>query len=196
MAALAVAGCGAGGRTARDSVAAEPPSAPAPDAQRTQDLVPLTTAQAARMANRIALVVARGSRVIEGAPGTPFTRTTFAVQDVLKGELPRRIVLQVIGGRLGNRIVESPVPAFTPSSRYVLFLGRDNRVGPTIIPQAVLNGRRAASACSARARAGRRGHWARGRAWTTCCSRSGATCARPEARHDATSPHPRARSGR
>jgi hypothetical protein len=120
-------------------VAAEPPSAPAPDAQRTQDLVPLTTAQAARMANRIALVVARGSRVIEGAPGTPFTRTTFAVQDMLKGELPRRFVLQVIGGRLGNRIVESPVQAFTPSSRYVLFLGRDNRVGPTIIPQAVLN---------------------------------------------------------
>ncbi len=129
---------------ARDSVAAAPTSAPAPDAQRTQDLVPLTTAQAARMADRVALVVARGSRVVEGAPGTPFTRTTFAVQDVLKGELPRRFVLQVIGGRLGNRVVESPVQAFAPSSRYVLFLGPDNRVGPTIIPQAVLNVRRAA----------------------------------------------------
>ena len=143
--------------------AGAPLSQPAPDAQRTQDLVALTTGQAARQAQRIALVVARGSRVIEGAPGTPFTRTTFAVQHVLKGRLPRRFVLQVIGGRLGDRVVTSPVPAFATSSRYLLFLGPDGPAGPTIFPQAVLDvkraaaprssrRRRAASACSARAR--------------------------------------------
>ena len=129
--AVVLAGCGAAGGRA--------PSAPAPDAERTQDLVPLTTAQAARRAERIALVVARGSRVVEGAPGTPFTRTTFAVEDVLKGRLPREIVLQVIGGRLGDRVVTSLVPAFPRSSRYVLFLGPDGPVGPTIFPQAVLD---------------------------------------------------------
>jgi hypothetical protein len=140
-AAVAVAGCGgdlrAGGHTGGPGAA--PSAQQAPDAQRTQDLVALTPAQAARRAQRIALVVSRGSRVIEGAPGTPFTRTTFAVEDVLKGRLPRRFVLQVIGGRLGDRVVTSAVPAFARSSRYVLFLGPDGPVGPTIFPQAVLD---------------------------------------------------------
>jgi hypothetical protein len=147
VAAVAVAGCGAdlpaGGHGGGSDAA---PSSQAPDAQRTQDLVALTTAQAAQRAQRIALVVSRGSRVIEGAPGTPFTRTTFAVQDVLKGRLPRKIVLQVIGGRLGDRVVPSLVPAFATSGRYVLFLGPDGPVGPTIFPQAVLDVKRAAGA--------------------------------------------------
>jgi hypothetical protein len=142
--AVAVAGCG-GELRAADTGAA-PPAQQAPDAQRTQDLVALTTAQAARRAQRIALVVSRGSRVIEGAPGTPFTRTTFAVQDVLKGRLPRRFVLQVIGGRLGDRVVASLVPAFAKSGRYLLFLGPDGPVGPTIFPQAVLDVKHAAGA--------------------------------------------------
>jgi hypothetical protein len=134
IAAVAVAGCG-GGESRPQEVAAAPVSGP----QRTVDLVPLTTAQATRMADRVALVVARGSRVVEGAPGTPFTRTRFDVQDVVKGKLPPRFVLQVIGGRLGDRFVTSPVEPFTPSRRYVLFLGPDGRNGPTIIPQAVLD---------------------------------------------------------
>jgi hypothetical protein len=142
--AVAVAGCG-GELRAADTGAA-PPAQQAPDAQRTQDLVALTTAQAARRAQRIALVVSRGSRVIEGAPGTPFTRTTFVVQDVLKGRLPRRFVLQVIGGRLGDRVVASLVPAFAKSGRYLLFLGPDGPVGPTIFPQAVLDVKHAAGA--------------------------------------------------
>jgi hypothetical protein len=144
-AAVAAAGCGgdlsAGGHTG--ATGAAPSAQQAPDAQRTQDLVALTTAQAARKAQRIALVVSRGSRVVEGAPGTPFTRTTFAVQDVLKGRLPRKIVLQVIGGRLGDTVVTSPVQAFARSRRYVLFLGRDGPAGPTIFPQAVFNVKRA-----------------------------------------------------
>jgi len=137
MAAVAVTGCGGDGRAARDSGSsgAAPTSQQAPDAERTQDLVALTTAQAAQRAQRIALVVSRGSRVIEGAPGTPFTRTTFAVEDVLKGELRREIVVQVIGGRLGDTVVASPVQAFVRSRRYVLFLGPDGRVGPTIFPR-------------------------------------------------------------
>ena len=146
--AVALAGCGSDGGAARGpgSAGAAPSSQPAPDAERTQDLVQLTTAQAARQAQRIALVTSRGSRVIEGAPGTPFTRTTFAVEDVLKGRLPHEIVLQVIGGRLGDRVVTSLVPAFPRSSRYVLFLGPDGPVGPTIFPQAVLGVKRAGGA--------------------------------------------------
>jgi hypothetical protein len=139
--AVAVTGCGDDGRAARDSAA--PASQQAPDPQRTQDLVPLTTGQVARRAERIALVVSRGSRVIEGAPGTPFTRTTFAVEDVLKGKLPGKIVVQVIGGRLGNTVVSSPVQAFARSSRYLLFLGPDGPAGPTIFPQSVLYVKRA-----------------------------------------------------
>jgi len=134
IAAVAVAGCG--GDEARPRPAA---SVQIYDAQRTQDLVPLTTAQATRMADRVAHVVARGSRVVEGAPGTPFTRTTFAVQDVVKGKLPPEFVVQVIGGRLGDRFVTSPVQPFTASRRYILFLGPDGPAGPTIIPQAVLD---------------------------------------------------------
>jgi hypothetical protein len=130
LAVLAVAGCGG-------SAAAPAPSASAPDPDRTRDLVPLTTRQATRAADRIAVVVAGGSRVVEGAPGTPFTRTRFAVQDALKGELPREFVVQVIGGRLGNRVVSSPVQAFERSHRYVIFLGPDGPAGPTIFPQAV-----------------------------------------------------------
>jgi hypothetical protein len=143
--AIAVAGCGDGEPAARGSEGSGPAplARQAPDAERTVDLVHLTTAQAARQAQRIALVVSRGSRVVEGAPGTPFTRTTFAVQDVLKGHLPREIVLQVIGGRLGDRVVDSPVPAFARLRRYVLFLGPDGPVGPTIFPQAVLDVKRA-----------------------------------------------------
>jgi hypothetical protein len=128
--ALALTGCG--------GTAAEP-AAPAPDAARMTDLVPLTTVQAARRADRVALVVSRGSRVVEGAPGTPFTRTTFAVQRVLKGRLPQRFVVQVIGGRLGDVVVPSIVPAFASDHRYVLFLGPDGPAGPTIFPQSVID---------------------------------------------------------
>jgi hypothetical protein len=123
----AIAGCGG------DEPRAEPQSRP------TTDLVPLTTAQAAKMADRIALVVAGRSRVVEGAPGTPFTRTRFAVEDVVKGDLPPRFDLEVIGGRLGDRFVTSPLQAFLPARRYVLFLGADGPRGPTIIPQAVID---------------------------------------------------------
>ena len=76
--------------------------------------------------------------LVEGAPGTPFTRTTFAVERVLKGRLPRRIVVQVIGGQLGDTTVASPVHAFARTGRYILFLGPDGPAGPTIFPQAVL----------------------------------------------------------
>jgi hypothetical protein len=134
IAVVALAGCGGD-----EAGPPAPARGQAFDPQRTQDLVPLTTAQAARMADRIALVVAHGSRVVEGRPGTPFTRTTFAVRHVVKGRLPPEFVLQVIGGRLGDRFVTSPVQPFTPARRYVLFLGADGPAGPTIIPQAVMD---------------------------------------------------------
>jgi hypothetical protein len=132
IAAVAVAGCG--GDQARPRAAAAPAQA-----RPTTDLVPLTTAQAAKMADRIALVVAGRSRVVEGAPGTPFTRTRFAVEHVVKGKLAPRFDLEVIGGRLGDRFVTSPLQPFLPARRYVLFLGPDGPRGPTIIPQAVID---------------------------------------------------------
>jgi hypothetical protein len=83
------------------------------------------------------VATSRGSTVIEGMPGTPFTRTTFDTERVLKGRLNHRFVIQTIGGRLGNVVVDSPVPAFVPHHRYLLFLGPDGPAGPTIFPQAV-----------------------------------------------------------
>ena len=44
----------------------------------------------------------------------------------------------MIGGRIGDSVVESPVQAFEPAHRYVLFLGPDGPAGPTIFPQAVV----------------------------------------------------------
>jgi predicted small lipoprotein YifL len=136
--AVALAGCGAQAPV------------PAPPAARAQAHAPLTTAQVARRADRIALVVARGSRVVEGPARTPFTRTRFAVRDLLKGELPRTFVIQVIGGRIGNRFVTSPVEPFARSHRYVLFLGPDNEAGsPTIYSQHVIELTRAGDAAAA-----------------------------------------------
>jgi hypothetical protein len=126
LAAIAIAGCGGAGQ----GVTASNP-------ERTQDLVPLTTEQAASKADRIVVATSRGSTVIEGMPGTPFTRTTFDTERVLKGRLNHRFVIQTIGGRLGNVVVDSPVPAFVPRHRYLLFLGPDGPAGPTIFPQAV-----------------------------------------------------------
>ena len=126
LAAIAIAGCGGAGQ----GVTASNP-------ERTQDLVPLTTEQAASKADRIVVATSRGSTVIEGMPGTPFTRTTFDTERVLKGRLDRRFVIQTIGGRLGDVVVESPVPAFVPHHRYLLYLGPDGPAGPTIFPQAV-----------------------------------------------------------
>jgi hypothetical protein len=138
LAVTALAGCGAGERAATTAGTA---GSQAPDPERTQDLPRLTTAQAAHRAQRIALVVSEGSRIVEGAPGTPFTRTTFAVRRLLKGRLPHRFVVQTIGGRLGNVVVASPVPAFARSRPYIVFLGPDGPAGPTIFPQAVLRPR-------------------------------------------------------
>jgi hypothetical protein len=126
IAAVAAGGCGAEHPAAVEA----PPVQPA--------FVPLTTAQVARQAERIAVVVSRGSKVVEGMPDTPFTRTRFDVQNLVKGRLPHRFAIEVIGGRLGNRFVTSPVQPFAKAHRYVLFLGPDGRVGPTIYPQSVI----------------------------------------------------------
>jgi len=124
-----LAGCGTKAATV---------GAPAPEPGRVQDFVKLTAAQAAHRADRVALVRAGGSRVVEPMPGTPFTRTAFTVEDVAKGRLPHRFVLQVIGGRIGDSVVESPMPAFVPRHRYILFLGPDGPAGPTVFPQSII----------------------------------------------------------
>jgi hypothetical protein len=124
LAAIVIAGCGGA-----EAGGANP--------ERTQDLVPLTRAEAARKADRIVIATSGASRVIEGMPGTPFTRTTFVTARVLKGRVTHRFVIQTIGGRLGNVVVDSPAPAFVAGHRYLLFLGPDGPAGPTIFPQVV-----------------------------------------------------------
>jgi hypothetical protein len=136
IAAVAVAGCG--GDAASPAAGPATVAPPVYDPARAQDLVPLTTPQVARRATRIALVVSHGSRVVEGMPGTPFTRTAFTVKDTLKGRLSHTFAIEVIGGRLGDRFVTSPVQPFAKARRYILFLGPDGRVGPTIYPQSVI----------------------------------------------------------
>ena len=126
LAAIAVAGC-----------AGAEQGAPAPNPERMQDLVPLTTAEATRKADRIVIATSGASKVIEGMPGTPFTRTTFVTERVLKGRVQHRFVIQTIGGRLGNVVVDSPVPAFVARHRYLLYLGPDGPAGPTLFPQSV-----------------------------------------------------------
>lgn len=126
----ALVGCGSAPR--------EQAQRPTEQVRAAADLVPLTRAQATKKAQRVALVVARGSRVVEGAPGTPFRRTRFSVERMLKGRLPHEFAIQVIGGRLGNVTVPSPVQDFVPAHRYVLFLGPDGPHGPTIFPQSVI----------------------------------------------------------
>jgi hypothetical protein len=126
LATIAIAGCGAAER-----------GAPAPDPERTLDLVALTPEQAASKAERVVIATSRGSTVVEGMPGTPFTRTAFVTERVLKGRLGHRFVIQTIGGRLGDVVVDSPVPAFVPRHRYLLYLGPDGPAGPTIFPQSV-----------------------------------------------------------
>jgi hypothetical protein len=128
---IIVIAAGAAGGCGGNEVAVTAPA-------RAQELVPLTTAQAARRAQRIAVVTARGSRVVEGLPHTPFTRTRFTVEQQLKGRLPHTFMLEVIGGRLGDRFATSLLPPFVKARRYVLFLGPDGRVGPTVFPQSVI----------------------------------------------------------
>jgi hypothetical protein len=133
VALAALAGCGGGGD--------RPLARPAPARQTAVDLVHLSRAQATRKAQRVVLARALGSKVIWGppsAPGTPFTRTRFVVERVLKGHVPRTFVLQVVGGTIGSTSVESPVQAFARRHRYVLFLGPDGPHGPTIFPQSVV----------------------------------------------------------
>ena len=114
IAAVAIAGCGGAERTT-----AVPAARPAAAAE-----YPLSSAEAAKRAQRIAVVISHGSSVVD--------------QRVLKGRLPHRFVVQVIGGRLGNRIVTSPVQPFVRAHRYMLFLGPDGPAGPTIFPDNVI----------------------------------------------------------
>lgn len=128
IAAVAAVGCGG-----NEAAVSAPAAAPA-----RLGFVPLTTPQVSRKAERIAVVMSDGSRVVEGLPDTPFTRTRFTVQTLIKGRLPHTFALEVIGGRLGNRFVTSPVRPFTKAHRYILFLGPNGRHGPTIYPQSVI----------------------------------------------------------
>jgi hypothetical protein len=130
IAAVAVAGCGG------ESVRSQPRHVAA--AATTG----MTRAEAFARADRVAVVVALRSRVVEGAPGTPFTQTEFRVKRLLKGTLARRFRVRVIGGRLHDTFVTPVVQPFRRSHRYLLFLGPDGPAGPTIFPDPIIEMKR------------------------------------------------------
>src|SRR5262249_55075240 len=106
----------------------------------TLDVVPLTTLQQVQKSARIVLARSKQIEVREGTGGNIFTYTTFQVVETLKGPAAgHEITLRLLGGRIGNVEVSSPVNlTFTVGDRFVLFLGRDNADGyPTIMPQAI-----------------------------------------------------------
>jgi hypothetical protein len=127
IAAVAVAACG---------------DAPVRHERVAQRPAKLTRAEAFARADRVAVVVALGSRVVEGAPGTPFTRTEFRTKKVLKGTLRRRFAVQVIGGRLHHTFVVPLVQRFKSAHRYLVFLGPDGPAGPTIFPDPIIEMKR------------------------------------------------------
>ena len=109
---------------------------PIRSASRTSCRSPAPRLRTRRSGSRSCARWARGSWSARRAPRS--RARAFAAEDVLKGRLPREFALEVIGGRIGDSVVESPVQAFEPAHRYVLFLGPDGPAGPTIFPQSVV----------------------------------------------------------
>jgi len=105
----------------------------------TLDVVPLTTLQAMERAERVLYVQSTGSKVKRGVGGNIFTYTTFRVIRAAKGTARAEIELRLLGGRIDNEVIVSPLNLdFRSGDRFVLFLGKDNAEGyPTLIPQAI-----------------------------------------------------------
>ncbi len=105
-------------------------AAPA-EAQRS---LPLTTAQVADEAG--AVVVARVLAVDVRREVNIFTFVDFQTTQSAKGTMPERFTFRMLGGRLGDVVLDGdpPNPTFTAGEEVVLFIGRQRSVDgyPTI----------------------------------------------------------------
>jgi hypothetical protein len=93
-----------------------------------QRVLPLTTAQVAQDAG--AVVAARVVSVDVRRVGNIFTFVEFQTTQVAKGSMPERFTYRMLGGRLGDVVLdgEPPNPTFTVGEEVVLFLGRQRSV--------------------------------------------------------------------
>ena len=93
-----------------------------------QRALPLTTAQVAADAG--AVIVARVASVDVRRVGNIFTFVEFQTTQVAKGTMPDRFTFRMLGGRLGDVVLdgEPPNPIFKVGEEVVLFLGRQRSV--------------------------------------------------------------------
>ena len=139
--ALVVTGCGGDPIATRGPARASPP----PAREQAPDAAPHPRPRPAdHRAGRPEGAAHRARRLARLARGRGRAGHAVHAHDVRRAATCSRAIsrtgssLQVIGGRLGDMVVDSPVQAFARSHRYILFLGPDGPVGPTIFPQAVL----------------------------------------------------------
>lgn len=83
-----------------------------------------------------AVVVARVLSVQVRREGNIFTFVDFQTTDAAKGTMPERFTFRMLGGRLGDVVLDGdpPNPTFTPGEEVVLFIGRQRSLDgyPTI----------------------------------------------------------------
>lgn len=93
-----------------------------------QRALPLTTAQVADDAG--AVIVARVVSVDVRRVVNIFTFVEFQTTQVAKGAMPERFAFRMLGGRLGDVVLdgEPPNPTFKVGEEVVLFLGRQRSV--------------------------------------------------------------------
>lgn len=94
----------------------------------------LDTAQVADEAG--AVVLARVLSVQVRREGNIFTFVDFQTTQAAKGTMPERFTFRMLGGRLGDVVLDGdpPNPTFTPGEEVVLFVGRQRSLDgyPTI----------------------------------------------------------------
>jgi hypothetical protein len=95
--------------------------------------------QAARVAERVALVEVTAVEVREGRGGNIFTFVSFRNLETVRGHLPAEFQARLLGGKLGDRdMTLDLVEPFEAGHRYVTLLGGDNASGyVTIFPQGI-----------------------------------------------------------
>lgn len=108
---------------------------------RALDLVPLTIDQLIDSSPRVivATCVSSETRAVKAYGGNPFTFSRFDHVEKLAGDLSGSVELRLFGGRIGDvRVWEDGLPSFVPGTRYLLFLGPNNKDGfPLLKPQGV-----------------------------------------------------------
>jgi hypothetical protein len=66
--------------------------------------------------------------------GVIFTFVEFDTTDLVKGKLPARFTLRLLGGTVGGRTIDADgTPTFTPGDEVILLLGPDNAEGYPVI---------------------------------------------------------------